>query len=397
MATTMQAECCLNHAHHVNPYDKSLQTVLLANAIRKRKRNEWEANGVSCGAVSHEKHKEEENNKRPRLPTRSQPIGVWVKFRQHFVPKLWTGSACYGPHHPAYQLPRQRPCVGLAQPVVVLTTQPTNYHGNDLVPSSHTIEVPATAPAALLDVQQEEDVLRMLGMMPSPYNSGEKHLHSRPQHTEENCKCQRMGGKSNAYDLYFSRESLEAVIDMMSNWIYQNDERAYNSYKKEERERFVISLVQSVVKILNWRLSSFLGSYSQCFRIDTFPNMFSKNFKVDTSRLGIDKLAKKWQKRNYELLLATLIYADRYVHTRGLREMSLDHILVISSLCTAKHWLEERNRHSNRLFAELLRLSVKDVNALERTFLSGLNYSLSLSTDDFPRFLLYQMRPYRYD
>ncbi len=56
-----------------------------------------------------------------------------------------------------------------------------------------------------------------------------------------------------------------------------------------------------------------------------------------------------------------------------------------------QHWLEERNRVSNSLFGEVVGLSVKQMNHLERIFLSAINYSLYLSKQDFIDFLLHKM------
>ncbi len=46
---------------------------------------------------------------------------------------------------------------------------------------------------------------------------------------------------------------------------------------------------------------------------------------------------------------------------------------------------------SNKLFGEVVGLSVKQMNNLERLFLSAINYSLYLSKQDFVDFLLHKM------
>ncbi len=70
-------------------------------------------------------------------------------------------------------------------------------------------------------------------------------------------------------------------------------------------------MLQTVIQLLGWRRSAERANVS-----------------------NIDEL--EWQRANYELLVATLMYADRYVQKCGLRSFSLFHLLSIASLCTVK-------------------------------------------------------------
>jgi hypothetical protein len=352
----MQVEVCFHCTHHMETdRDRSLRTVLLANEIRKRKRQP-DAPLVLVAPVAQQQQQQpeqqQESPKRRRIvlsaPAPEEKERAKRSSEQRRV-RLTVASASS----------KRSPVGTAAAPIVV------EDEDDEVIESGH-IKAAVREVAAQQQHDQQQQVKRAIAA-----GLEREELH--------------------AYDLYFSKESLGAIVGLVSGWIRVYDQKAYATFTREEREKWIISLVQMIVQILNWRLNNFFSSYSQCFKIESFPNLFSKNFKADTSRVGVDKLAKKWQKRNYELLLATLMYADRYVRARGLKDIPLFHLLAVSSLCTIKHWLEERNRHANRLFADVLSLTVRQVNALERTFLSGLDYSLSLSPEDFPQFLLAQM------
>jgi hypothetical protein len=343
--------------------------VLLANEIRKRKRQSLEI----------------------------APVEAMLAHAQQQLPQ------------PQVDAKRRRVVVTEVQPAPVVVAEPRVLEEKERAkrserrvritmkrssPTTTTTALAGTAAAPIV-VADDDEVIESGHIKAAVSEVLAQHQTAHQQQLKQNITSAAAAGLKqgdlHVYDLYFSKESLGAIVNLVSEWIRLYDQNAYATFTKEEREKWIISLVQMIVQILNWRLNNFFSSYSQCFKIESFPNLFSKNFKADTSRVSVDKLAKKWQKRNYELLLATLMYADRYVRARGLKDIPLFHLLAVSSLCTIKHWLEERNRHANRLFADVLSLTVKQVNALERTFLSGLNYSLSLAPEDFPHFLLAQM------
>lgn len=367
---TMQVEHCFHCAHHTmeSDRDRSMRTVLLANEIRKRKRQSLEAAVPVAAAML--AHHAQQQLPQPVDTKRRRIVVAGVQQPQHVVAE------------PRVREEKER--AKRSERRVRITMKRSSS-------PAATAAIVGTAAAPIVVVDDDE-VIESGHIKAAVSEVLAQHQAAEQQQLKQNITA-ASGQQSelHVYDLYFSKESLGAIVNLVSEWIRLYDQTAYATFTKEEREKWIISLVQMIVQILNWRLNNFFSSYSQCFKIESFPNLFSKNFKADTSRVGVDKLAKKWQKRNYELLLATLMYADRYVRARGLKDIPLFHLLAVSSLCTIKHWLEERNRHANRLFADVLSLTVKQVNALERTFLAGLNYSLSLAPEDFPQFLLAQM------
>ncbi len=347
-----------------------MRTVLLANEIRKRKRQSLEA-AVPVAAAMLAHHAQQQ------LP---QPVDA--KRRRIVVAEVQQPQQVAA--EPRVREEKER--AKRSERRVRITMKRSS--------PATTAAIVGTAAAPIVVVDDDDDEVIESGHIKAAVSEVlAQHQAAEQQHLKQNITAASgpQSSELHVYDLYFSKESLGAIVNLVSEWIRLYDQTAYATFTKEEREKWIISLVQMIVQILNWRLNNFFSSYSQCFKIESFPNLFSKNFKADTSRVSVDKLAKKWQKRNYELLLATLMYADRYVRARGLKDIPLFHLLAVSSLCTIKHWLEERNRQANRLFADVLSLTVKQVNALERTFLAGLNYSLSLAPEDFPQFLLAQM------
>lgn len=346
-----------------------MRTVLLANEIRKRKRQSLEA-AVPVAAAMLAHHAQQQ------LP---QPVDA--KRRRIVVAEVQQPQQVAA----APRVREEKERAKRSERRVRITMKRSS--------PAATAAIVGTAAAPIVVVDDDDEVIESGHIKAAVSEVLAQHQAAEQQQLKQNITAAsgQQSSELHVYDLYFSKESLGAIVNLVSEWIRLYDQTAYATFTKEEREKWIISLVQMIVQILNWRLNNFFSSYSQCFKIESFPNLFSKNFKADTSRVSVDKLAKKWQKRNYELLLATLMYADRYVRARGLKDIPLFHLLAVSSLCTIKHWLEERNRHANRLFADVLSLTVKQVNALERTFLAGLNYSLSLAPEDFTQFLLAQM------
>jgi len=89
-------------------------------------------------------------------------------------------------------------------------------------------------------------------------------------------------------------------------------------------------------------------------------------------------------KRN--LLIPTLIYADKYVQRCGqlgdLRDAFL--LLLVSAMVTVKMW--EDWGISAGIVEEVIGISRKQLTEMERKFLSALDYSLFLSDEEIQEF-----------
>lgn len=81
------------------------------------------------------------------------------------------------------------------------------------------------------------------------------------------------------------------------------------------------------------------------------------------------------------LLLPTILYADKYVQNGGIiHESKIFHLLLTSANLTVKFW--EDCGIDTDLVAEVTGLTKKQISTMERVFLSTINYNLYLSSED---------------
>lgn len=161
-------------------------------------------------------------------------------------------------------------------------------------------------------------------------------------------------------------ETNKGLVSVVMGWIEKYDPQTYNRFKHEDMERWVWQLLNTIFQLMAWRRQEVVSS---------------------SDVEGMIKAEQGY----YELLVATVIYADRYVKARGLEGIKLFHLLGVSALCTIKYW-EERNDMSNKTCAEAIGVSLQEVNAMERSFIQGLGYSFTLTSQDVANFLFYNMR-----
>lgn len=86
------------------------------------------------------------------------------------------------------------------------------------------------------------------------------------------------------------------------------------------------------------------------------------------------------------MLAVVIKYADAFVMRNGIRQVVLLHLLFISTITTIKMWGTE-NMAVNQIIADLFRLSLVDINNMEREFLKSLNYELYLTDADVSGYL----------
>ncbi|EFA83243.1 hypothetical protein PPL_04033 [Heterostelium album PN500] len=87
------------------------------------------------------------------------------------------------------------------------------------------------------------------------------------------------------------------------------------------------------------------------------------------------------------LLIPIIIYADKFVHRSGIKHNQLFNLLLTSSVVTLKFW-SESTQVNNAIIAEIFNFSLKDMNLMERRFLTGVDYNLFLTTDEVTSYLL---------
>lgn len=160
-------------------------------------------------------------------------------------------------------------------------------------------------------------------------------------------------------------ETNKGLVSVIMGWIEHYDPATYQRFNRDDMERWVWQLMNTIFQLMAWQ----------------------RKEPVDASD---PEALIKAEKCYYELLVASIIYADRFVRERGLVGMKLFHVLGISALCTVKYW-EERNEMSNKSFAEAVALTLQEVNDMEREFLKALGYSLCLTSQDVASFLYYNL------
>ncbi|GAM17180.1 hypothetical protein SAMD00019534_003550 [Acytostelium subglobosum LB1] len=87
------------------------------------------------------------------------------------------------------------------------------------------------------------------------------------------------------------------------------------------------------------------------------------------------------------LLVPIIIYADKFVHRSGIKHNQLFNLLLTSTVVTLKFW-SESTQVNNAIIAEIFNFSLKDINLMERRFLSGVEYNLFLTSDDVNAYVL---------
>jgi len=86
------------------------------------------------------------------------------------------------------------------------------------------------------------------------------------------------------------------------------------------------------------------------------------------------------------MFVPVVMYANRFVGKYGIKHNQLFNLLLTSSLITMKFW-DDTTPITNARIAEAFRYSVSEVRIMEMRFLKGLDYSLSLSSNDIKMFM----------
>jgi len=86
------------------------------------------------------------------------------------------------------------------------------------------------------------------------------------------------------------------------------------------------------------------------------------------------------------MFIPVLLYANRFVRKYGIKHNQLFNLLLTSSLVTMKFW-DDTTPITNTRIADAFRYSINEVRVMEVRFLKGLDYSLSLTTDQVRMFI----------
>jgi len=86
------------------------------------------------------------------------------------------------------------------------------------------------------------------------------------------------------------------------------------------------------------------------------------------------------------MFIPVILYANRFVSKYGIKHNQLFNLLLTSTLIAMKFW-DDTTPITNARVADAFRYSINEVRIMEMRFLKGLDYSLSLSTDDVKLFI----------
>jgi len=86
------------------------------------------------------------------------------------------------------------------------------------------------------------------------------------------------------------------------------------------------------------------------------------------------------------MFIASILYANRFVSKYGIKHNQLFNLLLTSSLVSMKFW-DDTTPITNTRIADAFRYSINEVRIMEMRFLKGLDYSLSLTTEDARMFI----------
>jgi hypothetical protein len=86
------------------------------------------------------------------------------------------------------------------------------------------------------------------------------------------------------------------------------------------------------------------------------------------------------------MFIPVILYANRFVSKYGIKHNQLFNLLLTSSLVSMKFW-DDTTPITNTRVADAFRYSINEVRIMEMRFLKGLDYSLSLTTDEVKMFI----------
>jgi len=86
------------------------------------------------------------------------------------------------------------------------------------------------------------------------------------------------------------------------------------------------------------------------------------------------------------MIIPILIYADKFAIKQGIKHEQLFYLMLSSCMVCIKFW-DDNTALRNSAIAQAFNYSIKSVNSIERNFLKGLEYDLSLSTSEMLQYI----------
>jgi len=86
------------------------------------------------------------------------------------------------------------------------------------------------------------------------------------------------------------------------------------------------------------------------------------------------------------MILPVIIYANKYIRSHGVKHEQIFYLLLASTICTIKFW-DDSATLLNKTVAYAFNYSLDRINKVERDFLQGLDWDLSLSLEELNHFI----------
>ncbi|EFA82316.1 hypothetical protein PPL_04741 [Heterostelium album PN500] len=86
------------------------------------------------------------------------------------------------------------------------------------------------------------------------------------------------------------------------------------------------------------------------------------------------------------LLRTVIYYSEKYVSKVGIIHNEIFNLILMSTIVSLKFW-PENIYVENIIFADIFEIPNKDINIMERNFLTGVNYHLNIKEEDVNSFL----------
>lgn len=86
------------------------------------------------------------------------------------------------------------------------------------------------------------------------------------------------------------------------------------------------------------------------------------------------------------MIIPVMMYADKFAQKQGIKHDQLFYLVLASTIVCIKFW-DDNTSLKNSSVAQSFNYSLKSVNSIERNFLKGVDYSLSLSASDMLKYI----------
>jgi hypothetical protein len=123
-------------------------------------------------------------------------------------------------------------------------------------------------------------------------------------------------------------------------------------------------------------ISTFFFSSLICLFIVHVHRAFRKNILVESF---FDYLVRS-------MIIPVMMYADKFAVKQGIKHDQLFYLMLSSVMVCIKFW-DDTTSLKNAAIAQAFNYSLKSVNSIERNFLKGLDYNLSLNLPEILQYI----------